>query len=81
MTGGYQAIYETGRVREATCWVHARRQFYELHAARPNAFHSEALERSGALYRAEDAVRGKPPEEQRAYRQAHARPLLDQLHT
>ncbi|WP_390887543.1 IS66 family transposase, partial [Burkholderia thailandensis] len=24
---GYQAIYETGRVREAACWAHARRQF------------------------------------------------------
>ena len=27
--GGYQAIYGTGRVSEAACWAHARRQFYE----------------------------------------------------
>jgi transposase len=78
--GGYQAIYETGRVVEAACWAHARRQFYELHASRPNAFNTEALERIGVLYRVEDAVRGKPPDERRAYRQAHVRPLLDQLH-
>lgn len=78
--GGYQAIYETGRVREAACWAHARRQFYELHAARPNALNTEALERIGALYKIEDAIRGKPPDERRAYREEHARPLLDQLH-
>ena len=78
--GGYQAIYETGRVVEAACWAHARRQFYELHAARPNTLNTEALERIGALYKIEDAIRGKPPDERRAYRQEHARPLLDQLH-
>ncbi|MBA9859925.1 IS66 family transposase [Ralstonia insidiosa] len=78
--GGYQAIYETGRVVEAACWAHARRQFYELHAARPNALNTGALERIGALYKVEEAIRGKPPDERRAYRQTHAKPLLDQLH-
>ncbi|KWF15207.1 transposase [Burkholderia ubonensis] len=78
--GGYQAIYETGRVAEAACWAHARRQFYELHAARPNALNTEALERIGALYKVEEQIRGKPPDECRAHRQAQARRLLDQLH-
>lgn len=78
--GGYQAIYETGRVAEAACWAHARRQFYELHAARPNALNTEALERIGALYKVEEQIRGKPPDERRAHRQTRARPLLDQLH-
>nr|WP_205417475.1 IS66 family transposase [Trinickia diaoshuihuensis] len=78
--GGYQAIYETGRVVEAACWAHARRQIYELHASRPNAFNTEALERIGALYKIEEAIRGKPPDERRAYRQTQAKPLLDQLH-
>lgn len=68
--GVYQAIYETGRVAEAACWAHARRQFYELHAARPNTLNTEALERIGALYRVEEAIRGKPPDERRSYRQA-----------
>jgi hypothetical protein len=77
--GGYQAIYETGRVAEAACWAHARRQFYELHAARRNALNTEALERIGALYKVEENIRGKPPHERRAYRQQHARPLLDQF--
>ncbi|MCK4154192.1 IS66 family transposase [Ralstonia pseudosolanacearum] len=78
--GGYQAIYETGRVVEAACWAHARRLFYELHAARPNDLNTGALERIGALYKVEEAIRGKPPDERRAYRQTHAKPLLDQLH-
>jgi len=77
---GYQAIYETGRVVEAACWAHARRQFFELHAARPNALNTEALERIGALYKVEELIRGRPPDERRAHRQEHARPLLDQLH-
>ncbi|AIP32791.1 transposase IS66 family protein [Paraburkholderia xenovorans LB400] len=42
---------------------------------------TEALERIGALHRIEEAIRGKSPDERRAYRQAHARPRLDQLHT
>ncbi|CAB3808234.1 IS66 family transposase [Pararobbsia alpina] len=79
--GGYQAIYDTGRVVEAACWAHARRQFYELHVARPNEFNTDALERIGALYKIEEEIRGKPPDERRAYRSEHARPLLDELHT
>jgi hypothetical protein len=78
--GGYQAIYDTGRVAEAACWAHARRQFYELHAARPNSLNTEALERIGALYKVEELIRGKPPDQRRAYRQEHARRLLDQIH-
>jgi hypothetical protein len=61
--GGYQAIYETGRVVEAACWAHARRQIYELHVSRPNPFNTEALERLGALYGIEAKIRGEPPDE------------------
>jgi hypothetical protein len=66
--------------QEAACWAHARRQFYELHAARPNALNTEALERIGALYRIEETIRGKPPDERRSHRREHARPLLDRCH-
>ncbi|MBB5405160.1 hypothetical protein HDG41_007256 [Paraburkholderia sp. JPY162] len=41
---------------------------------------TEALERIGALYRIEETIRGKPPDERSAHRQEHARPLLDQFH-
>jgi hypothetical protein len=42
-------IYETGRVVEAACWAHARRQICELHVSRTNAFDTKTLERIGAL--------------------------------
>lgn len=48
----------------------------DLHVARPSALTQEALDRIGALYAIEVAIRGKPPDERRQVRQAHARPLL-----
>jgi hypothetical protein len=30
---GFDPGYGTGRVREAACWAHVRRKFYDLHAA------------------------------------------------
>lgn len=76
---GFNAIYDSGRVVEAACWAHARRKFYDLHAARPSALTAEALRRIGELYAIEEAIRGKPPDERLAARQARARPLLDDL--
>ncbi|KGD58792.1 transposase IS66 family domain protein [Burkholderia pseudomallei] len=29
------------------------------------------------MYKIEEAIRGKPPDERQAYRQIHSRPLLD----
>jgi hypothetical protein len=57
--GGYEAIHETGRVVEAACWSHARRQFYELHAARPSTWNTGTLERIIALCTVEETIRGK----------------------
>jgi len=74
---GFGVLYESGDVLEAACWAHARRKFYDLHAARPSAVTQEALERIGALYAIEAEIRGKPPDERRLARQARARPLLD----
>lgn len=76
---GFNAVYESGRVQEAACWAHARRKFYDLHAARPTALTTEALRRIGELYGIEEVIRGKPPDERRAARQLQAKPLLDDL--
>jgi transposase len=76
---GFNAIYESGQVLEAACWAHARRKFYDLHAARPSALTTEALRRIGELYAIEDSIRGKPPDERCTARQQHAKPLLDDL--
>jgi len=76
---GFNAVYESGRVLEAACWAHARRKFYDLHAARPTSLTTEALRRIGELYAIEESIRGKPPDERRAGRLLHAKPLLDDL--
>lgn len=66
---GFNAVYDTGRVREAGCCADARRKFYDLHAARPTALTTEALRRIGERYAVEELIRGKPPDERRAGRQ------------
>src|SRR5690606_32568771 len=65
---------------EAACWAHARRKFFEIHAATDSPVALEALERIGALYKIEAQIRGKSPDERRAARQAHALPRLNELH-
>ncbi|HEX9658568.1 MAG TPA: IS66 family transposase, partial [Bacteroidota bacterium] len=67
------------RIREAACWAHARRAFYELHEANQSPIAAEALERIGALYAIEAEIRGRPPAERMASRQARAGPLLDAM--
>ncbi|MGF6735802.1 hypothetical protein OKW50_007975 [Paraburkholderia youngii] len=59
--------------------AHARRKLHDLHAVRPLPITSEALERFGALYRIEEHIRGKPPEERQRVRQEKAVPLLDDM--
>lgn len=76
---GFNAVYESGRIWEAACWAHARRNFYELEQARPSPLTGEALQRIGALYAIEEAIRGKPPQKRFRVRQAQARPLLNAL--
>jgi len=67
------------RIREAACWAHARRAFYELHEANQSPVAAEALERIGALYAIEAEIRGRPPDERAKIRQARAGPLLESL--
>jgi transposase len=76
---GFRHLYEGGRIVEAACWAHARRGFYELHQAHQSPIAAEALERIGALYAIEAEIRGRPPDERAAMRQARAGPLLDSL--
>ncbi|MBU9445107.1 IS66 family transposase [Burkholderia multivorans] len=76
---GYAELYLDGRVQEAACMAHARRKIHDLHAVRPNAVTEEALRRIGALYKVEEQIRGKPPDERRSVRQARAVPLLDDM--
>ena len=56
-----------------------RRKFYDLEQAHASPVARETLVRIGALYGIEETIRGKPPDERRAVRQAQSRPLLDSL--
>jgi transposase len=60
--------------------AHARRKYFEIYDSTASPIAFEALERIGALYEIEDEIRGKPPDERRAVRQACAAPLLKDLY-
>ncbi|HEX8812841.1 MAG TPA: IS66 family transposase, partial [Terracidiphilus sp.] len=76
---GFNQLYEGGRIHQAACWAHVRRHFYDLEQAHASPVAREALERIGSLYGIEEQIRGKPPDERRAVRQAQSKPLLDSL--
>lgn len=76
---GFNAVFETGLVTEAACWAHARRKFFDIHAANASPLAKEALDRIGALYGAEANIRGKPPDERGRCREENAQPLIADL--
>ena len=78
---GFDRLFAGGRIREAACWAHVRRKFFDLHEANQSPIAKEALDRIGALYAIENEIRGRPPDERCAVRQARAGPLLADLHT
>src|SRR5580692_72098 len=78
---GFDRIFETGRIHEIACWAHARRKYFDLYEATQSPIAKEALDRIGALYGIEGEIRGRPPDERKAVRQARAGPLLDDLRT
>ena len=77
---GFNDLYKDGRIQEIACWAHVRRKFYDLAQVHGSPIAKEALERIGALYAIEAEIRGRPPDERRAVRQARACSLLDSLH-
>jgi transposase len=76
---GFNQLYADGRIQQAVCWAHVRRHFYDLEQAHASPIAQEALQRIAALYKVEDQIRGKPPEERRTVRQAESKPLLDSM--
>ena len=83
---GYKVLWAEG-VTELGCWAHARRKWFDQHAASGSAIAQEALARIGVLYRIEEAVRDMTVQARHAHRQQHAVPALaglkawlDELH-
>jgi len=76
---GFNKLYAGGAIQEAPCMAHIRRKFFDLMIANQSPIAIEAVERIRALYRIEEQIRGRPAEERRQARNAHARPLFDSM--
>jgi transposase len=95
---GYNRLYladrKPGPVREAACWVHARRPFFAMADIEENARRKasgkkeialspiaiEIVRRIDALFEIERSINGKSAGERLAVRQMLSRPLVDDLH-
>ena len=76
---GYKACFTQG-ITEVGCMAHARRKFFDLHAAAQSPVAAQALEYIGGLYAIEREVKDLAPEARLARRQQAARPLADKYH-
>jgi transposase len=80
---GFGQLYEPGRAggsaREAACWAHARRKFFELAELKKGPIALEAVRRIDALFAIEREILGMSPVERRSARAERAKPLIDDL--
>jgi transposase len=76
---GYKALFAAGAVKEAGCWAHARRKFFEAHKLNQSEIAAEALNRIAQLYAIERQVQGLSSQERLPIRQAQSRPLLEEF--
>nr|WP_051883797.1 IS66 family transposase [Salinisphaera hydrothermalis] len=76
---GFHHLYARGVIVEVGCWAHVRRKFYDIHQAMASPIAADILERIADLYQVESAIRGQPPADRRAARQARAGPMLTAL--
>lgn len=95
--GGYGKLYEPqrqpGPIREAPCWVHARRPFFAMADLEENARRKaagkkeivispiamEVVRRIDALFEIERRINGQGADQRRAARQALSAPLVAEL--
>lgn len=76
---GFERLTAKGNVVLAGCWAHVRRKFFEFHQATDSPIAAEALRRIAALYKVEDAIRGRPAIEREIARNSDARPIVESL--
>jgi transposase len=95
---GYNALYlparKPGPIREAACWAHARRKFFEFADVEGNLRRKaagkqeialspiaiEVVRRIDAVFEIERAINGKSAEERVAARRTMSRPPVEDLH-
>ncbi len=84
---GFNALYKPDpetreiKVKEAGCWAHWRRKFYDFHQSTCSPIAKEALDRIGKLYDIERTISGKTKEQHQAVRDAKSRPLAENFKT
>ena len=76
---GYKALIASG-VTEVGCLAHARRKFFDLHAANKSQLAGFALEQFAKVYDIEREVKELNADQRQAIRQQHTKPLLAALH-
>jgi transposase len=76
---GYKELFKTTAMRELACWAHARRKFFELHAANKSVMAAEALTRIAAIYEVEREAKDFDAPARQAYRALHAKPKIESL--
>jgi len=82
---GYSALFEPvghASVTAVGCWVHLRRNFFELHAASKSTLARQALDSIGELYAIEREIREQALDiaATTRVRQERSRPLLQAFH-
>jgi transposase len=75
---GYKGLIANG-VIEVGCLAHARRKFFDLHAANKSQVAERALQQFGKIYEIEREVKSLDADERRRIRQSRSKPLLDDL--
>ena len=76
---GYKASFNHG-ITEIGCMAHARRKFYDLHAANQSQIAAEALAQIGRLYDIERQAKDLDDAERLQLRQEKSKPILDLWH-
>ena len=79
---GFKALYAPdasgkSRIREAACWAHLRRDFFDAHTVPKSEIAREALDRIGDLYDIERQINGQSRDARRAIRQTETRPRVE----
>jgi len=83
--GGYNNLYIDDKnvsteIKEAGCWAHTRRKFYEVTVSNANAkIAIEAVEKIREIYEIESMIRGLAPEERLRVRQEKSKVLVEGL--
>jgi len=78
---GFNGLYRQGEVQEVACMAHIRRKLFDVHAAQGSDIAAQALERIAQLYKIENDIKNRPPDQRRQIRQEKARPVFDDLET